>query len=435
VGRKFCFFSSRNREKVFPFSLAATSGCRSCRVRILKTQFFFAYAIMGSIVPFLPIYLKREQGLTEGQVGLVLGLASVSILLTPVLMTLLADTRFDSRRLASVIFGVSAAAMLALFFAEGLWLVLALLCVHSLAYAAVVPLHDGMAFGLQRRMEAAGEPIVPYYHIRVCGTVGFILPSVIFFGFLTYGYSTSVILLGAVAFSTAALLNAFRLPAPRTEEARHQAAKRVPTRDAAAVFLRPGMRVFCVALFTTFVAAAAFGSFYPLYMVDVVGVEERWVGLIFNFGVVIEIFFMLGFGWLQARLGLRNIMVIGTACFALQAVTLGLFPNVFTAVAVQLLHGMIIVGIYMAPIMFINRQAGDHFRNSIQGLYTMMIMGLARIVGIIVAGQAADVNLRIIPFAAAALAACGASMLFVAFREQKIRYPGGTAEPVRDPSC
>jgi MFS transporter, PPP family, 3-phenylpropionic acid transporter len=387
------------------------------------------------MVPFLPIYLKHEQGLQGGQIGLVLGVAGFSILLTPVLMTFLADSRFDPRRLVSLVFGISGTSLLLLFFLQGFWWVLLLLCLHSLAYAAVMPLHDGMTFSLQRRMERVGQPAMAYNHVRVWGSIGFILPSLILFALLSFGWSTRAILLTGVGFSLLSLLNAFRLPDPRAARGRPPLAKekeKLPTAMAAQVLLGREMRVFCLALFLTFIAAAAFGSFYPLYMVEVVGVNERWVGLIFNFGVVIEIFFMLGFGWLQARLGLRNIIIIGIACFSLQTVLLGLFPSIGMALLVQGLHGMIIVAVFMAPIMYINRHAGDHFRNSIQGLYTMGVVGIPRIGGIILAGQLAEINLRLIPFFAAGLSAAAALLLFVAFREQQ--EPDRAAKPVPDAS-
>lgn len=403
------------------------------KVRKLKAQYFFAYGVMGSVIPFLPIYLKREQGLQEGQIGFALGLAGLSILLTPVLITLLADTRFDPRRLVSLVFAVSGASLLLLFFSQGFWVVLALLFLHSLAYAAVMPLHDGMTFNAQRQMETHGHEVIPYNQVRVWGTIGFIVPSLILFWFLNAGWTTRVVLLAGVGFSILSLLHAFRLPDPRLIDHRDpEVPRRLPTAMAAQVLLRPDMRAFCAAMFITFVAAASFGSFYPLYMVEVVGVGEQWVGLIFNFGVAIEILFMLGFGWLKAKFGLRNIMIAGLACFALQASLLGLFPNVWVAILVQSLHGIIIVGIFMSPIMYINRKAGDRFRNSIQGVYTMIIVGLARIGGIVTAGQIADLNLRIIPFMAAGLAIVAATLLVVAFREQNEPAAEGIAEPAHD---
>lgn len=397
-----------------------TAGAESdATVNPLKSQYFFAYGVMGSLIPFLPIYLKQNQALREGEIGLALGVASVSILFTPILMTLLADTRFDPRRLAALIFTISGLSLLVLFFSHGFWMVLLLLCLHSLAYAGVMPLHDGMTFSIQRQTEQQGREITPYHRIRVWGTIGFIVPSLILFVLLDAGWSTAIILICGVAFSLFSLLNVFRLPDPRLALLAGPAEERLPTTLALTLLLRPHMRVFCAAMFVFSMGAFSFGSFYPLYLVEIVGVKPQWVGLIFNFGVAIEIIFMLSLGWLQARLGLRRIMILGAACFFFQTLAIGFFPNVWIALLSQGVHGMIILAWFISPVVYLNRQAGDRFRNSIQGLYTMAILGLARIVGIVAAGQVAQINLRLIPFIAAALAFLTLILFVFSFRDNE----------------
>lgn len=357
---------------------------------------------MGSLLPFLAIFLKRGKGLNEAEIGLALGIASFSILFTPVLMTLLADTRFDPRRLTSLIFLISGASLLGLHFANGLLPVLLLLTVHSLAYAGVMPLVDGMTFSLQRQWEKKGKTPPPYNRIRVWGTIGFIIPSLILFFALDTSLGTGMILFCGLAYSILALINVFRVPDPRLVEISPKERQRLPTALAAGLMMRPHMRIFSIAMFLYLGASFSFSSFYPLYLADVIGIEERWVGLIYNFGVTLEIGFMLSLGWLHARLGFRNLMLLGISVFVLQTLALGLFPTPLTAVLGQTVHGMIILSMYIAPIMYLNRQADDSFRNSIQGMYTMAIVGVSRIVGISIAGQVGQIDLRLTPFFAAA---------------------------------
>lgn len=421
---------------MFLFSVGAgMAGAWQDPMKKLKTQYFLSYAIMGSLVPFLPVYLKGVQGLQESQIGLILGLGSTSILFTPVLMTFLADTRFDPRRLAATVFAVSGLSLLALHFLSGFWWVLLLLGLHSLAYAAVMPLHDGMTFSIQRRRESEGRASPPYYQIRVWGTVGFILPSLILFGFLRSGWTTSIILLCAFAFSMLSLVNAFRVPDPRLPGHGGPAGRGgVPTLNALRTLLQPHMRLFCAGMFFVYLASFSFGSFYPLYMVEIVGVAPEWVGLIFNYGVAIEIVCLLAFGRLQARFGLRNIMIAGIGCLAAQTLLLGLFPNVWVAFFAQTLHGLIILAVFISPVMYLNRQAEDRYRSSIQGVYTMAILGISRIGGIIAAGQVAQANLRLLPFLAAGLSVIAMTMFVCTFRGVE-RAPAspGAPEPLRGP--
>ncbi len=395
-------------------------------------QLFLSYGVMGSIFPFLTVYLKQGQGLTEGQIGIILGVASVSVLITPVWMTLLADTRFDPRRLVSVVLGISALALLTLNFSAGFWPVMVLLTFHSLAHAAMIPLHDGITFSTLRRRELEKQPLVPYHRIRVWGTIGFILPSLILF-WLIRNRDVDVILLCGVGFSVIALLHAFRLRDPRPErdgKAPLPERSGLPTSKAVRTLLQPNVRIFCLALFLAYTGMSGFGSFQPLYLVEHVGVGPEWVGLIIGFGVAVEIFFVLAFGRLHAWLGFRRLMITGIGCLGTQTLLMALFPSVAVAIAVQVVHGMVILAMFIAPVMYINRQAGDHFRNSIQGLFAMAVIGIARISGVVLAGQLAGIDLRVILFATAGLCFASIALFIVGFREETVSEKVGLHKAV-----
>ena len=67
-------------------------------------------------------------------------------------------------------------------------------------------------------------------------------------------------------------------------------------------------------------------------------------------------------------------------------VLLAFFPTPAMAVVVQLCHGLEVLALFVGPVMFLDRLATDEFRNSIQGVFTMAIGGVARVVGGVAAG-------------------------------------------------
>ena len=69
------------------------------------------------------------------------------------------------------------------------------------------------------------------------------------------------------------------------------------------VVLEPHVLVFCIAMALVHMAAASYYQLYPLHLTDNLGIGKQWVGLIANIGVVVEIAFMLGFGWLTTMHG------------------------------------------------------------------------------------------------------------------------------------
>lgn len=367
---------------------------QNAAVRVIKLQYFIVYAVMGSLAPFLSLFLKQEQGLQQAQVGYATGASNAAVLLMPVLVTLLADLRQDSRRLVAIIFAISSSALAGLFFVRGFWPTVVLLCLHSLAYVAMIPLQDGLNFVVQGRRAASGQSAIPFHQIRVWGTFGFIVPSVLLFGFLARGVSLYAILFVAIAFCVLGLLNSFRLPDTRAKlhSSSGATATQLPIMEAARVLRRPAVLVFCLSLMLSHLAAAAYYAFYPLYLTEVIGVRQQWVGPIFNLGTVFEIGYMLAFGWLLKRLGFKGFMTLGICCLALRLAALAAFPSMAVAVGTQVLHGMVVVALQVAPALYLNRQAGDQYRTSMQGLLTMLT-GASRVAGSVLAGRIAQNSL------------------------------------------
>ena len=387
-------------------------------VRAIKLQYFLAYGVIGSLAPFLSLFLKDERGLQDAQIGLATGASSAAAVLMPLLMGSLADLRQDARRLLAGVFGVSAIALSALIFTRGFWPIVALLCLHSLAYVATTPLQDGLNFALQQRRAALGQAAVPFHQIRVWGTVGFIVPSVLLFGFLARGAPLWASLVAAVGFCVLGVVNSLRLPARAPLDAGKLESKvsgAMPILSALRVLRRPPVLVLCLSLMLANMAAASYYAFYPLYLSKTIGVSRQWVGPIFNVGVVFEIGFMLGCGWGLKRLGFKGFMLLGLACLTARLALLSAFPNVVVAIGTQLVHGMIVVALHVAPALYLNRQAGDEYRTSMQGLLAVLT-GASRVVGSIVAGLVAGENLLTVFGWAGALGFSAVILFALAFR-------------------
>jgi PPP family 3-phenylpropionic acid transporter len=192
----------------------------------------------------------------------------------------------------------------------------------------------------------------------------------------------------------------------------------MPTVAAAKAMLDPHVLVFCIGMFFTHMAAITYYSFYPIYLKDCVGLQDQWLGIVSNLGVGIEIFFILGFGWILEKIGLKWLMAAGIFLTAIRLGLLGFSSSIPIAVGTQALHGIMVLAVHVAPPIFLNRHAGDSYRNSMQGLYTMTAYGFGRIVGNLIAGHIAMTS---VPWAfrAAAGFCVIASILFAfAFHER-----------------
>lgn len=384
--------------------------------RGIHAQFFLSFAALGSLAPLLPLYLTQDQGLTDAQLGLVLSVGGLAVLVTPVVLTRLADLGVRSRLLLSLSFLASAAALTGLWLSTGFLLAIALYLLHSLAFQPVMALQDALFF---RTRAADPGPRVSYHRVRVWGTIGFIIPSLILYFFVDR-VGTAVILPVTVAFAVLGALNARRLPVVGTTASVvsvTETATRPPLVVSAAIreLFSSETRMFAIAMFFVNVAAASLFAFYPLYLTDAVGIEQRWVALVFNVGVVLEVGWMLAFGRIVRRITFRRLLVAGAGAETLRLSLLAAFPTIGVAIATQLLHGLVIIMTSVAPQVLLDGRADNRFRASIQGVYMTLVVGGGRITGSLLAGMVAALGFRSL-FALSALVALAATVMLASVK-------------------
>lgn len=353
----------------------------------LRRQFFFSYAVVGSVMPLITVFLKEQGGLDYLQIGLAMSLMSVPMLCSPALITLLADRNLDPRTILAVAFTGSATVLSLIFLSTSIPFTLLLFVFHGLAFVAMLPLQDGYYFSMAEESRKAGLTVLEYPLVRIWGTVGFMLPSLLLYYPLSRGAEPRMILPCAITFCLLSLANSFTL-APVTR-IKTRTSGRLPSRQALSAIFAPNARWLSIGLFFGFFAAATYYAFIGNYLHEVVGIPKRFIGLIINLGVLMEIGCTLLMPWMQRKIHLKGVMVLGLACMVTRMILLYCFPIPAIAVLAQIGHGFEVLALYIGPVMFLNRLAGDEFRNSIQGVFTMAVGGTARVLGGICAGSVA----------------------------------------------
>jgi PPP family 3-phenylpropionic acid transporter len=398
-------------------------------MRAIKRQYLLLYAATGAAMPYLPVFLEQRLA-DRAQVGDILAITGLAIIVTPVIVGFLADAHVSGRTLIATLSGATAVTATALTAAHGFWPIAVAYALFSLVFWPQSSLADGFLFSVRQRRVAAGLPDVAYHRVRVYGTVGFIVPGIGLYALMARGAAADVALLIAGAVALLGLINAWTLPrvdmagrADRGERAR------APTLAAARVLSRGPALVLCASMFLAQLAAAVYYGFYPIYLTAEIGFASEWVGLIFILGVVLELGVMFAVGALVRALGIKGALVLGLACSALRFAIMALLPSPFWAVATQAFHGVMVITMHVLPPMYLDGLARDAYRASMQGLYTMVVIGVARLVGNQVAGRVADISLLWLFGATAVVLAIAAVLVLLAFREPAAAAPVAGAEP------
>ncbi len=353
----------------------------------LRRQYFLSYAAIGSVMPLVTVFLREQGGFNYLQIGLAMSLMGIPSLCSPALITLLADRKLDTRRILAVAYTCSAMVLGALFFSKSVALTLMLFFFHGLASMAMLPLQDGYYFSLSEERRRAGMQVVEYPMVRIWGTTGYMFPGLLLYFPLLHGAEVRSILPCAILFCSLSFANSFTLSAVTRREA--SATAKLPSRQAFAALFAPNARWLCLGLFFAYLAAATYYTFIGNYLDEIVRIPKPFIAPVILLGVLVEIGCTLLMPWLQATFRLKGIMVIGLFCMVMRMILLSFFPNPVVAVLVQLGHGFEVLALYVGPIMFLNRLAGDEFRNSIQGVFAMSITGSARVLGCLASGLTA----------------------------------------------
>lgn len=391
----------------------------------IRRQFFVSYAAIGSIMPLITVFLREQGGFDFLQIGFAMALMGVPTLCSPVLITLLADRNLDTRRILATAFTCSAVVLTLMFFSQHIALTLTLFVFHGLASVAMLPLQDGYFFSLAEAERKRTGESVEYPTVRIWGTMGYILPSLILYFPLLKGAEPRLILPCSVFFCLLSLANSFTLS--RVERPVRAVPSRLPSRQALGAIFAPNARWLSIGLLFALIAAATYYAFIGNYLDEVVRVPKPYIALIINLGVLVEVGCTLMMPWLQSKIRLKGILVLGLCCMVTRMLLLSFFPHPVVAVFAQLGHGFEVLALYVGPVMFLNRLAGDEFRNSIQGVYTMAITGSARVIGSLSAGWVASTfDLRTNLLLGAGLATC--ALLIIAFLFSRIPPRESTGE-------
>jgi PPP family 3-phenylpropionic acid transporter len=382
-------------------------------VRTLALYQFLVTATFGFLQPFLPLYMEAS-GLRKDEIGWVMGLSIGIALLMQPLWGWLSD-RWDHRRpfiaLCALLAGM---AYLGFPFVEGTtaFLLLGALGANGTLYLTAV---GGVLVG---RMVVASQGGAAYSQIRVWGSVGYIVVSVVSGLVVTLRGPLEVnrqaldlvFLTGPWMFIAIAGLS-YWLPDRRNEVSQVGDAVRGP--------LPTNLRNFLWCYF--FYSLALYGSspYLSLYMKSL-GASGIWITGMFAMGVVVEVLVMRRSGALSDVYGRRPLLALSFLLLPIRLILYMPAMNPAWVAGVQLLHGINFGIVGAVAIVFVNDLATDATHGRSQARLST-VAGLSMAVGPMIFGIVAEaIGLRGMFGIAALFAAIGAAILLLGVEDSHL---------------
>ncbi len=387
---------------------------RAARVTAVMSALF---GTTGVIMVFLPRWLEVERGLSDSQIGVVLSLAQLARIVTGPAIAFWADGAADrSWPLKSV--SVAALAAYALFFfaADGFWALLACGFLALSMTQTMTPLIEAAT------LRATAQGKISYGVARGIGSIAFIIANVAG-GAVVAQFGLDAVVAWVV--SGLALTLAVAWFGLSTEPAPKQ------TRAARAGALGEliSNRRFLILILACGLIQSGHAFYYGFSTITwrAQGLSPETVGLLWGFGVSVEVAFLWSLPFFERRLSPETLILLGAGGGVLRWLAMGFSPPLWALWALQGTHAMSFAAAHVGAMRLIYREAAEESQAMAQTLYAALSGGVLMGAATMASGGLSDQFGARGYWAMALLAASGGALALLLLRPI-VRVPSATRD-------
>ena len=346
------------------------------RIR-LSVMMFLQFGLWAAWFQTIGGYMDGVLGFTGDQASWVLATTALGAIISPLFVGFIADRYFATERVLAVLHLIGGACLLLASTQTKFPFLFALLMVNGLCFMPTLALVNAIAF---RNLDDPDK----FSWIAVWGTIGWIA-SVAVVGFVLGGAEENKFFFLAGGGAIAMAL--YSLSLPHTPPRGAEAGGDVLGLSALKLLTRPYFLMFCLCAFLISIPL----SFYFLWIVPFLGDTQDYAdptGLTV-ISQISEIFVMFLMPWFILRFGLKKVLVIGMAAWAVRYLlfSLSFFP---LSILGLLLHGFGYVFVFVAGFIYVNRVAPRELSASAQSFLALLMWGVGMLVGMKLAGYVGD---------------------------------------------
>jgi len=304
-------------------------------------------------------------------------------IVSPFFLGMIADRYFATERVLGTLHLLGGVTMLVAPLAAGSrssgWFI-ALLLVHMLCYMPTLGLTNSLAF----RHIADQEKEFPL--IRVFGTVGWITANIVVSAVLQAD-ATAIPLYVAGVSAVVLGLYSFTLPhTPPLPQGDVPTLRTTLGLDALDELRSGPFVIFIVSSLLICIPLAAYYSYAPVF-VRASGLSDPAFKM--SFGQMSEVLFMVAMPFFFARLGVKWMLTVGMAAWALRYVLFAVAAPTGTAWMILLgiaLHGICYDFFFVTGQIYVDRNASARIRAQAQGFLVLVTYGVGMLIGAQVSG-------------------------------------------------
>ena len=349
----------------------------------LTLFWFFYFGGLGIFFPYFSLYLRENAGLTGTEVGFVIAMIPLVGIFAQPFWGQVADRTGARRLVLTVVTFGAGVGFVSLAFAHGFPAFVYATMGLALFSTAVVPMSVSVTLAAMR-----AEGPHAYGLVRVWGTLGFLLFVVGFPWMLNHLQGTWALTTPPGGPSEPALQLMFIVTTGLVFIAALIALGLPHTGAVALRALRGDWRVLfrvgpAVRLFLFVFVAYLFLNgpmwFFPVLIRSHGGTMDT-VGRMWVLMLLVEIPLVALSGAAIQRVGIRGLLAFGVLAGGLRWIVCGITADLQILYTVQLLHGVVVVGVLVGAPLYLDAVAPERLRSTGQGVLAMAGIGLGCII-------------------------------------------------------
>jgi len=363
---------------------------------LLGAGYFFFFATLGLIIPYLPLYLHHHK-LDSFQIGVLISLAITARIIAPGVWAYWADLTGKRTQVVRLGAALALASFALLYLSVAFIPMLLAILLFNFFWNAILAQVEVLTLSF------LGDRSHHYSKIRLWGSLGFIVNVTVGswvieqFGvnaLLHLGSITLILLLLSVWWlkdSTSLLTSSKPLaskPMLSTQNSSNKAfsSKHFFLKLGASPLFAKNVWPFWLSVFLLQVSFGPYYTFFIIYMEDL-GWSTQLAGVLISLGVIAEIILFMVSAKLLSRFSLRSLMLSAMLLTSVRWLALAWYASILPVLLIsQLLHAASFALAHAAAMAFLNQQFTEQYKGRAQAIYASLGFGLGGAIGTLIAG-------------------------------------------------